>query len=479
MELWSGNIRHRDAALQILLIVDYIFDWARDVYRKAILDQLVSLSISDFGLSDPDVFSTISRQMSHISSQNEFLSYRAEHSQTSFAREDSVEESNFLKVVLPEGVIRDAAIIESRYILIRMTENNINDFLSLFQHAHDAQSWVSMAFKCLEGSWRVSTEALLSMESIWTGTHREQSEDNQLQQTFYLSTLLSIFMTDDWEPVRQLACFALSEGCLEYLAAKFGYMDTFRSDDHPEVEKSSVESILHRTLNQSIMDNLTAAVSMLFLSSCFYNRNRRMDNHLRVSQSNGMSAGFRVDRSPRMAQLVHHVYANHQFGSEDFPSSPMSYLRFSRIRTRNEVQYRGTTIEMWPQLPRLVAESRHQAVLVDGASVKTNFPSRGLFLFSEFPNYQSLSRVVDRIFEEGIYFRTLQLGSDFISSDNFRYLNQPLKFNRDWKDQLDPDLFMLWKQRLEDIMATQGYPEGAAFSCPIILSSDDETETEE
>jgi hypothetical protein len=134
---------------------------------------------------------------------------------------------------------------------------------------------------------------------------------------------------------------------------------------------------------------------------------------------------------------------------------------------------------MWPQLPRLVLESGQQGVLVDGASRNTDLPSCGLFVFSELLDYQSLSHLVDRVFQEGIYFKTLQLGQKFLSSDDFRYLNQPLKFKREWKDEVGPEFPMRWRQKLENMMADQGYPKGAALSCPIILSSDDETETEE
>lgn len=51
-----------DDALRLLLIVDYIFDWARDVYRPSILRQLKSLTIGEAYdhtslVSDSDIFS--------------------------------------------------------------------------------------------------------------------------------------------------------------------------------------------------------------------------------------------------------------------------------------------------------------------------------------------------------------------------------------------------------------------------------------
>jgi hypothetical protein len=51
-----------DGALQLLLIVDYIFDWARDIYWPSILWRLKALSTVDNSdgitlSSDSDIFS--------------------------------------------------------------------------------------------------------------------------------------------------------------------------------------------------------------------------------------------------------------------------------------------------------------------------------------------------------------------------------------------------------------------------------------
>jgi hypothetical protein len=62
VQLWSGSVMNRDDALSLLLIVDYVFDWARDVYRPSILRQLKSLAIGKAYdqvslASDSDIFS--------------------------------------------------------------------------------------------------------------------------------------------------------------------------------------------------------------------------------------------------------------------------------------------------------------------------------------------------------------------------------------------------------------------------------------
>jgi hypothetical protein len=61
--LWEGSITSYDAALQLVLIIDYIVDWARDIFRLGIMRQL--MSVVDRGtqsaytiIEDHDILST-------------------------------------------------------------------------------------------------------------------------------------------------------------------------------------------------------------------------------------------------------------------------------------------------------------------------------------------------------------------------------------------------------------------------------------
>ncbi|KAL2843287.1 hypothetical protein BJX68DRAFT_270296 [Aspergillus pseudodeflectus] len=44
VRVWTGSITNLDSALQLLLIVEYLTDWARDVYRAAVLADVESLA---------------------------------------------------------------------------------------------------------------------------------------------------------------------------------------------------------------------------------------------------------------------------------------------------------------------------------------------------------------------------------------------------------------------------------------------------
>lgn len=47
VDVWRGSILTLDGALQLLLLVDYVFDWARDIYREDIIRSLRILASGD------------------------------------------------------------------------------------------------------------------------------------------------------------------------------------------------------------------------------------------------------------------------------------------------------------------------------------------------------------------------------------------------------------------------------------------------
>ena len=59
LDIWNGRITRKDDVLRLLLIVDYIFDWARDLYRPTIYRHLEMLAAGDTASlrDDSDTFS--------------------------------------------------------------------------------------------------------------------------------------------------------------------------------------------------------------------------------------------------------------------------------------------------------------------------------------------------------------------------------------------------------------------------------------
>ncbi|KXG51272.1 uncharacterized protein PGRI_095330 [Penicillium griseofulvum] len=189
VDLWSGNIRSKNGALQLLLIMDYIFDWARDVYRPAILGELNTISTGDISTTDTNVFSTISRTRSISNWLNQSQATPAPTIQAPIA---SVHPSlEYLNIICPEGAIRDASILESRYLALQLLEGDIDNFLLSFASTETAQVWLHDMLKCLSSSWRVRAETLGALENIWT-TEVRLREGYQHDEIFYVKIAIHI-----------------------------------------------------------------------------------------------------------------------------------------------------------------------------------------------------------------------------------------------------------------------------------------------
>ena len=119
--------------MQLLLIIDYIADWARDIYRPGILRQLKSFTTG------------VPYDVASISVESEILSRRGQIANWIPAPPTVVEmveplenfdlmstpilHENVLSIPIPNtqrGSLRAASIFESRIFGLRLTEDNCN-----------------------------------------------------------------------------------------------------------------------------------------------------------------------------------------------------------------------------------------------------------------------------------------------------------------------------------------------------------------
>ena len=61
IELWSGNLSCENGTLRLLLILDYILDWARDLYRPTIIRELKTLAHQEPPLIDAEILQGLHR----------------------------------------------------------------------------------------------------------------------------------------------------------------------------------------------------------------------------------------------------------------------------------------------------------------------------------------------------------------------------------------------------------------------------------
>jgi hypothetical protein len=124
--MWRGSILSPDGALQLLLLVDYIFDWARDAYREDIIRELRVLASGDNDTAsvlgaDSDIYST--RQIDILDHPGELNRDGDELEKYMSARE------TFTAIDSPAGVIRHAALVESKYCCVLVTRDNVHTLL--------------------------------------------------------------------------------------------------------------------------------------------------------------------------------------------------------------------------------------------------------------------------------------------------------------------------------------------------------------
>ncbi|KUL88773.1 hypothetical protein ZTR_03545 [Talaromyces verruculosus] len=205
VDLWSGDIRNEDGAIQLLLIVDYIFDWARDIYRRSILNELNILASDDIAdmVSVPDIYSTIERSLSarvdeagrESSTQDSNVLYKEEEAT------DSISKS--LILIHPEGVVRDASIIESKFLALHITEDDVESFLLSFSTTESSYKVIHIILQFMQDAWRLDAGTLHDLKAHWTSDDSNEQTDRgyfDSQEIFYARIVILMHIGPEWQP---------------------------------------------------------------------------------------------------------------------------------------------------------------------------------------------------------------------------------------------------------------------------------------
>ncbi|KAJ4263346.1 hypothetical protein NW762_006164 [Fusarium torreyae] len=210
VRLWAGSIDSLDNALQLLLIVDYIADWARDIYREGIARSLQKLAASDSSslVRDDDIFSLSGNVRDWVSSNP--TASRVEANQ--------VVEDPLCVFDSPAGVFRDARFIRSRFVGLMITEENLDQFLRTTESNLGTRRLTASLLESIEDACRVKGHALDELELIWTDTDRNLSEMSHPDEVFFVVVISVFYLSEEWEQTRQLSYVAISESLIRDLA---------------------------------------------------------------------------------------------------------------------------------------------------------------------------------------------------------------------------------------------------------------------
>ncbi|RYP26974.1 hypothetical protein DL768_011471 [Monosporascus sp. mg162] len=254
----------RDDALQLFLIVDYMSDWARDVYRPALLTELRTLASADADVAtvftDTDIFSSGDILPALDLAETVIETQPSNHGvQAAFRSLDS-----------RLGAVRHITPIESRFLSIFITADNIQTFLRSMNETVRrifVRQILDQFYSATPGLSMLSVDQLNAMEELWTGQSRRSGPFNLKETNFYTAHLIAYYMSASWEQVRELCTISIAEDAFDTLIAESKLKVGRGKAKKPAVvmEKAFVDSNLMCYLSQlrtaSAQWNLLASIS--------------------------------------------------------------------------------------------------------------------------------------------------------------------------------------------------------------------------
>lgn len=258
VRLWSGEVDSLDNALRLLLIIDYIADWARDIYREGIARSLYKLASSDSTslAQDEDIFSLAGNVADWISanpSGDEFGKCAA--------YEDPLHELD-----CKEGVLRDTRFICTELVGLLITAENLDEFLRTGNTDDETRKLTTSLLYSIADSFQVKGSVLNDLETSWTGFDKSLPEMPHPEETFLVVITSRFYLTSKWDQVRELAYVAVSKSLVKDLRGIARVPNnTFRSLQEAPMVKSLV--LFNELLARSARDNLSACLSSLNLTT--------------------------------------------------------------------------------------------------------------------------------------------------------------------------------------------------------------------
>jgi hypothetical protein len=264
----------KDSSLQLLLIVDYIFDWARDIYRPSILRQLKSLvtgsTFDQISLADDSDIISMRRNISNwiqaAPSTVAGLDFEQDFGEPDVA--PRLDHQSLLPIPIPNtklGTLRSAALVESRVEGLFITEQNVTTLLQLAGGEEPARKLVNFLAKWNE-LLLLTGDDLDDLEEAWTGRSRTATESPapSTYSEFYVLMETKTFMNTSWTIVRELTYLAVSKAAFEII---FTYAN-FRIQ-HPgrQLAAKAARSCSKTILIETLRCLLSGSPGQLFIAA--------------------------------------------------------------------------------------------------------------------------------------------------------------------------------------------------------------------
>ncbi len=377
LHIWSGCITFPDDALQLLLIMDYIFDWARDIYRPSILRQIRALSTDHVALNDhdSDIFSLKDVIPSWIPDPEVPCDdLNLVELDSSFNDDTS---SSILRLDANHGLVRRVGDVESRLLGLFINADNASTLL-----ASDETPLTSLrtARKILtavaEGYFELSSECLLnSLEDQWVGHLDYLSESSIRPSTVYVKVTVTHYLNSQWDLVRELNYIALTEGglgvLLQHAKLKGLPMRIAASRHGQKGKESDLEKICSDLLRASTTQCLLACLhkEVVALHDVMI-RGSGMEEQLSLKTADPPSA---QPSESSIREIVLAIYRKNKVGRRE-PSE--TFLRRASRTTNNSNEGHSKLLALSLDRHGPLQQPEPGKVLVYGKSPPQTWPER-------------------------------------------------------------------------------------------------------
>jgi hypothetical protein len=238
--LQGGDLMTQEGALRLILIFDYIADWARDSYRPSVLKQLAYLATGtsfDKVRLGPDIYTiSDSKAIAHNSSKaSPDVQMDEAVKDDDSDSVDAVEHSNVNFLHIPTskyGVIRPMNTAMFRWTGLCITEDNVDEYLPRHLtclHDGTGKPLSTRARALLDHITKgddmlvIAAADMGDLEKVWTGgessrfhTYNKPSE----AKLFFVRLQYRCFIDDTWRIVRELAYLAISPPAMAELISR-------------------------------------------------------------------------------------------------------------------------------------------------------------------------------------------------------------------------------------------------------------------
>ncbi|KAF5628969.1 hypothetical protein F52700_8062 [Fusarium sp. NRRL 52700] len=381
VRLWHGCIDSLEDALRLLLIIDYIADWARDLYREGIARGLRKLADCDSSslARDEDLVSLSGNMGTWFNGLFDTNRDTVRHVQGDPLHEFDTE----------AGVFRDPRFVRSKCLGLVITHNNVEEFLRTESTNKAAGNLISRLIGNLKGACRMTGRLLNELELLWTDNDWDLSDIMQPEEIFYVVATTAFYLNSNWESVRELSYLAVSQKLIS---------DSVRSDPEQltfvrELEKACLVEridVFANLLKMSAEDNLGACQSKFCL---------RTDSSSRVaggvgwklstedpSNSTTEQTVLRLCSQPSTRDFIMNIHSIYTVGRNELK---MPFLRTSSamdiVAMQDDLRQRPDLLRRpwpWPSIRKLSGRGDTNQQLLFVRKLQTDtFPKTTICIF--------------------------------------------------------------------------------------------------